>query len=258
MSESRAHRRRSAARPAPAGRGAGAGSTIERAPLRSAVRRRLLDAMLRGDPGPGASLNEVALATDLGISRTPLREALLALEEQGFVHTDPGRGFFVVPLTLREAQEIYPMLWTLEGLALRSAGRPPSGQLAVLTRLNRELAAAHANADRALSLDGRWHEVLIERCDNQRLLDLVATLKHRVFRYEVAFMRDSGRIISSVEQHARIIADLRAGRLEAAARHLERNWRVSLEFLEPWLSGAGRPAPTLSRTRSARRRRETP
>ena len=255
MSEARATRRRSAARPAVPRRAPAASAAIERAPLRSAVRRRLLDAMLRGDPGPGASLNEVALATDLGISRTPLREALLALEQQGFVHTDPGRGFFVVPLTLREAQEIYPMLWTLEGLALRSAGRPPPAQLAALTRLNRELSAARTDADRALSLDGGWHEVLIERCDNQRLLDLVATLRHRVFRYEVAFMRDSGRIISSVEQHARIIADLRAGRLEAAARHLERNWRVSLEFLEPWLSGAGR-APTTSRTPSTRRRRE--
>lgn len=225
--------------------------SIERSPLRSAIRRRLIDRLLHGEPGPGASLNEAVLAGELGVSRTPLREALLGLEREGLVHVEPGRGFFVMPLTLREAAELYPMLWTLEGLAVRIAPPASRVELARLATLNRELNAARFEPDAALALDGAWHRALVGRCGNGRLLEAIESLRNQAFRYEFAFMRNAGRLITSVAQHAVILAALRANRPERAAREVGRHWRRSLEFLEPWLAGRD-PEPRVStRTRPA-------
>jgi DNA-binding GntR family transcriptional regulator len=63
---------------------------------------------------PGVRVNEVALARELGISRTPLREALFGLEREGLVISHPRRGFFVSPLDVKDAREVYPLLATLE------------------------------------------------------------------------------------------------------------------------------------------------
>jgi len=237
-------------------------TTIARAPLRSEVRRLLLEGLLRGAPPPGTSLNEAALAAELGVSRTPLREALLALEREGFLTSEPGRGFFARPLTRVEVEELYPMLWTLEGLALRNVGVPSRERVAALERLNRELAAARHDPEAALVLDRRWHRALLESCSNRRLLETLDTLQNQAYRYEYAYMRDSGHVITSVGQHAQILRRLRAGDVEAAVRLLETNWRVSVDYLVPWLaSGAAAaarhpgPAPRSSAKASHRARR---
>ena len=228
-------------RPATPYRGAGgtaaARAPIARAPLRSEVRRLLLERLLRGEPAPGAGIHEADLAAELGVSRTPLREALLALEWEGFLRTDPGRGFFVQPLTAREAEEIYPILWTLEGLALRDEGA--KARLPELERLNTRLAAGKGDPDAALRLDGHWHHVLLEACANRSLLETIAALKNRAYRYEYLYMRDSGRVITSVTQHSAIVTALEQGDRDEAVRRLEANWRVSLEFLRPWLRTEG-------------------
>ena len=208
---------------------------IARTPLRGEVRRSLLHALLRGDPPPGTPLSEPALAAELGISRTPLREALLGLEAEGFVRATPGRGFFVAPLTRREAGEIYPVLWTLEGLALRTAAPPGPEQIEELERLDRQLERAQDDPEAALERDRRWHEKLLEGCGNRLLLESIEALKNRAFRYELAYMRESGRVITSVSQHREIQDALRRGDRDAAVARLESNWRVSLEFLVPWL-----------------------
>jgi len=212
----------------------GARVPIARAPLRSEVRRLLLERLLKGEPAPGTGLNEADLAAELGVSRTPLREALLALEYEGFVRTDPGRGFSVQPLTAREADEIYPILWTLEGLALRevNVAKVRRGEL---ERLNARLAEGKGDPYAALRLDRQWHDVLLEASPNRSLRETIAALKNRAFRYEYAYMCDSGRVITSVAQHAAIVTALDHGQADEAVRWLEANWRVSLQFLLPWL-----------------------
>src|SRR2546423_2848361 len=129
---------------------------IPRAPLRAEVRRALIETLTRGDPPPGTPLSEPALAAGLGISRTPLREALLGLAHEGLLETTPGRGLSVAPLTSREVEEIYPMLWTLEGLALRSGPLPDDHALDALERLNESLGRAQEDAEVALETDRAW------------------------------------------------------------------------------------------------------
>jgi DNA-binding GntR family transcriptional regulator len=212
---------------------------IARTNLRCTIRDRLLDGLMRGGLAPGVSLNEPALAAELGVSRTPLREALVALTHEGFLHAHPGRGFFATPLRASEAEEIYPIVWTLEGLALRLAAPLPPAQVDQLERLNARLAKT-ADAWRALGLDRQWHAELLSGCPNRRLLQNLDTLKAQAFRYEYAYFRDSGRIVTSSDQHEAILASVRAGKLDGALARLEGNWRVSLEFLRPWLAaGSG-------------------
>jgi DNA-binding GntR family transcriptional regulator len=212
---------------------------VSRAPLREEIRRALLRNLLRGDPPPGTSISEPVLAAALGISRTPLREALLGLAAEGMLSSEPGRGFFVAPLTRREVEEIYPMLWTLESLALETSEMPVAARLKELESINRRLSRFSRDPEAALESDRHWHEALLEGCPNTLLLDTLAALKNRAFRYEFAYMRGSGRVITSVAQHREIIDALRQGDRGRAVARLESNWRVSVEFLVPWLE-AGR------------------
>ena len=208
---------------------------IVRAPIRAQVRRVLLDGMLRGDPAPGSSINESELSAHLGVSRTPLREALLSLVGEGFLEAAPGKGFFVLPLHAREVEELYPVIAALEVLALRSSPPPSPSKLKELAAINQELDSVRHDGEAALEADARWHEALLASCPNRRLLDTIRGLKYHAQRYESAYMRHSGRIIQSVAQHRAILRALREGDREEAARRLEANWKISQEFLLPWL-----------------------
>ena len=228
---------------------AGTRSTVEsplrisRAPLRSEIRRVVLDRILDGSIAPGTSINESELSGSLGVSRTPLREALLGLEREGFLTTEARRGFFVLPLTLRDAEELYPILWTLEAAALAASTTLPRERIVELRAINQELKRAGKNPVEALRLDRLWHDTLLRECGNARLLALIEILKDQASRYELAYMQGSGRVILSAEQHEDIVRALEKGEIAAARSELERNWRVSLEFLTPWLGkrGASRP-----------------
>lgn len=207
---------------------------IARAPLRSEIRRVLLERILLGSIPPGTSIHESELATAMGVSRTPLREALLGLEREGFLTSEAGRGFFVQPLTLRDAEELYPILGTLEGTALEVSGPISNARLAELRSINEDLKR-RTDAGEALAVDRLWHDTLLRECRNTRLLALIDTLKDQARRYEVAYMQDSGRVILSTRQHQAILSALEKGDVAAARLELEKNWLVSLDFLSPWL-----------------------
>lgn len=224
---------------------------IVRIPIRSEVRRILLEGMLRGDPAPGSPINESELSGFLGVSRTPLREALLGLVGEGFLLSSPGRGFFVLPLSAKEVENLYPIIAALEGLALRSSPGPSKAEIQRLNEINQELAHERDNWKAALRADERWHEALLSRCGNGRLLETIRTLKYHAQRYESAYMRHSGTIIESVAQHRAIIRALRAGDMESAARFLDANWKISQDFLLPWLRNQ-EAAPSLVKRKRAR------
>lgn len=216
-------------------------AAVERAPLRTKVRRVVQRAILQGTLAPGGDVNEAALAAKLGVSRTPLREALLGLEAEGYLESAAGRGFSVAPLTERDVEEIYPVLWTLEGLALRLSAPPKTATMKRLSELNEELEAAARSSQKALTLDRKWHELLLSGCSNRQLLLSIALLKDLGERYELAYMRHSGQVPISAKQHRTILAALRKGNIDRAVKHLEENWRVSQEFLIPWIETINAP-----------------
>lgn len=206
-------------------------SAGSRAPLREDVRQIVLDRILSGELPPGSRITESRLAAELGVSRTPLREALFNLESEGFVRSDLARGFSVAPLSVREVRESYPILQTLEVLALRSIGPLAATVAPELRRINQELAAVAGDPERGQLVDHQWHDALLAACPNRRLLDLIARLKETVSRYERLYMRDATLVAASVAQHLRVIEALEAKELDRAVRELEENWRFALDTL---------------------------
>jgi len=202
---------------------------ISKKPLREDVHAALRIRIVEGQLLPGSRLQDVQLAGELGVSRTPIREALLRLAGEGLVENDPNRGFFVAPLSRKEVLEIYPMVWALECLALDSSELPTPPQIQALRQINAEMAAGATHPLRRQELDLRWHQTLLESCGNVRLKECLAGLKQIVRRYECIYMSDAALVRRSVRDHAEILEALVKRKPRLASRLLERNWRAGME-----------------------------
>ncbi|TCO65016.1 GntR family transcriptional regulator [Actinocrispum wychmicini] len=203
---------------------------IIKRPLREQIRDEVLLRMVRGDLAVGGRINEGHLADDLGVSRTPLREALANLAQEGVLELRPNRGYWVAPVTAAEVRETYPVIGALEVLALR--GSSPAELVAHAPELI-ELADAMLDVPpgEAGAADDRWHDELLRFCPNQRLLHLIKTQKTVVHRYEFAYFYEEGRIAESAAQHRRIAEAVLAGDLDLAARELQDNWEIGMRLL---------------------------
>ena len=211
-------------------------SIIERTPLRDEVYRQILDRISRGDLPPGARVRDTQMASQLGVSRTPVREALLRLAREGVLDADMGRGFSVRALDATEMREIGAVLSSLEGLALELSGDIPAGRLIELGEIDRELNGIRGDPDRCIDLDEQWHRTLLQACPNQRLLAMISTLWQVPRRYMRAYLRDAGRVSLSTQHHARIIEALRRGDRDTADRRFSHHWQRGIEELEAWIA----------------------
>lgn len=204
-------------------------------PIRARIRQELLDRILDGRLAPRAPVRHADMAQALGVSVTPLREALIELAREGLLEARPNRGFVVAPFRRQELSDLYELISMLETAALRDVPRP-TAHLARLDALNRELADAAGDPWRAVRLDSAWHRELIADDPNEIREEVLRGLKLRAIRYAYPYLREAGRIPRSVEQHDTIIARLRDGDVEGAVRALEENWRprVMLRWLEAY------------------------
>lgn len=201
-------------------------------PLRTETYDRVLQLIMAGDLPESSRIVESALCAQLGVSRTPMREALFRLEQEGLVRQDMSRGFSVMPLTARDVREIYPIIWTLEVLALDLAdGVFDIGQL---KRLNRAMQNSKT-PEKQHETDDLWHEELIAACKNKRLLKQIQVLKQSAHRYEMAYMRYCDKIGTSIEHHFEIVLALEQSNTRKAARLLEEHWRFGMKSLLDWL-----------------------
>ena len=183
---------------------------------------------------PGCRVNEVHLARELGISRTPLREAIAQLVREGTLTAIPRIGSFVRPLSIEEFEQIYPIRSLLDPEALRLAGIPPRSQIDQLQKLNVRIAAAK-DADTIIALDDEWHLRLIANCPNAILVDLIRDFIRRTRRYELALMREQGNVAVATGQHHAILAALRAGDLARAVAALRENLQSGFAPIRRWL-----------------------
>ena len=138
------------------------------------------------------------LSQALGISRTPLREALLGLEAEGLLRAEPERGFFVAALSVEEAREIYPLIGALEALAIER-GRPT-----VLDGADDQRFRAAKDQAQAVERDREWHETLIGRCGTPRMAAILQGLRTAAGRYEYRFFSGRHVIAESARQHGEI------------------------------------------------------
>ncbi|MCC6786395.1 MAG: GntR family transcriptional regulator, partial [Hyphomonadaceae bacterium] len=159
------------------------------------VRAMIVDGRLAA----GDRINEVRLAQQLGVSRTPLREALSGLAAEGALSSVPRIGYFVRPLTLDEFEQIYDIRPLLDPEALRLAGVPDEKRIARLEKLNADLA--RAKGLRAIEIDDAWHMELIAGCPNRVLIEMIENMIVRTRRYELALMREQKNVDVATQDH---------------------------------------------------------
>jgi len=198
--------------------------------LANTVRQMVVDGSLPG----GSRINEVHLARELGVSRTPLREAVARLVREGTLVSTPRIGAFVQPLTIEEFDQVYSLRTLLDPEALRLAGVPPVEHLDRLQRLNSRIESA-PDPDTIIDLDDEWHLLLIERCPNDVLLELIRDFMRRTRRYELALMREQNQVETAIGVHGEIIAALRRNQLQDACQILRRNMEMGAEPIRRWL-----------------------
>jgi DNA-binding GntR family transcriptional regulator len=221
---------------------------LDSASLRQRVYAALLEAIVSGELAPDARLRDLDLAARLGVSRTPVREALQRLEDEGLVETSPRASTRVTPLDARGAREAFPVVAALHALAVRhGVPRLAAGQVDEMRAANEALARHIAAPDRAavfraIRADDDFHRVLLVAADNQEIARALDRVMPKVRRLEYAqFGSLAGR--KSVQQHEAIIAACERGQAREAAELVEENWLslgrlIAASFGE---AGAGEP-----------------
>ena len=202
--------------------------------LSDSVVLKLRHLIVDGQLAAGARINEVHLSRQLAISRTPLREALARLAQEGALRSVPRIGYFVRPLTVEEFEQLYDIRPILEPEALRLAGLPSRERMQQLQDLNDAIGRAH-DSDAIINLDDEFHMELIAACPNQVLIDLIRQIVQRTRRYEMALMRESRNVAVATANHKEIMTALRKRDLRAACAALRNNLRTGREPILAWL-----------------------
>jgi DNA-binding GntR family transcriptional regulator len=197
---------------------------IVRERLSADVHQELLGQIVRGRYAPGQRLRDTELAEELGVSRTPVREALLRLEREGFISAQKHMGFSVKRLQESEILEVYPLVRLLECSALDSGCLPCAEKLQRLKELGQSLKEEGSDPLRRIELDSTWHETLIEGNGNRHLMRILSDLKRILLRYEYAFMQDEKLVAESAAEHDAIALALEGGNRKNAVRLLRAHW----------------------------------
>ena len=196
------------------------------------------DAIAEGEMWPNERLVEADLAKRLGVSRTPVREAIRELARLGLVRTVRNRGAFVVATNSKELQELYSIRAVLEGMAARLAtGRIPDSEIDRLETLNEGMMKAVNEGELLdfVQLNDEFHRTLYLQADNKNLYEMLMNILERTSAMRRKLWRSEQVARSSVQKHVEIIAAIRARDEEAVERllrghirwtGLSKNWEI--------------------------------
>jgi DNA-binding GntR family transcriptional regulator len=191
------------------------------------VREAIIDMRL----APGEPLREAAIAEQLGVSKTPVREALTRLEQEGLVQTTSFKGAVVSVYSPQDLTEIYELRELLQGAAVRAAAdAPPAAtiaQLDAVTDKSRALRDAGRMDELAEQL-GEFDRIIFEQVSNRRIRSLIENLQAHLVRVGKLTEEIPGRLATSVDEHATIVEAIREGDQDAAERSMRAHIRSVL------------------------------
>ncbi len=197
-------------------------------PLREVVCETLREAIISGVLKPGERLMEIQLAEELGVSRTPVREAIRKLEMEGFVVMIPRRGTYVADISIKDINDVFEIRTALDVLAAGlAAERISDEELEEMERMMVEIAeyAEEGDMDKIVEADTRFHDVLYKASRNERLVGIVSNLREQITRLRATSMNYPGRLTQMLEEHKCLVEAI-------AARDVEGAQRLAREHLE--------------------------
>lgn len=190
-------------------------------PLRDVVFKTLRQAILRGELKPGERLMEIQLANKLGVSRTPIREAIRKLELEGLVLMVPRKGAEVAEIKEKGLRDVLEVRKALEELSVELAcDRIMPEMIEELERTAEEFRKVLKSGDvmKIAQADVDFHDVIYRAADNQRLMQLLSNLGEQMYRYRVEYLKNPGVYGQLLKEHEEIISHIKRGEKEAAVR----------------------------------------
>ena len=188
-------------------------------PLRDVVFNTLREAILKGDLKPGERLMELQLASKLGVSRTPIREAIRMLEQEGLAVTMPRKGAEVAKMTLKDMEDVLEIREALDELAVRIAcEKITDEQLKRLMDAKDLLDTITRTGDvkKIAEADVSFHDVIYEATGNPKLETLLNNLREQVYRYRVEYIKDPMNYPVLIREHEAILLALKERNVKKA------------------------------------------
>lgn len=184
--------------------------------LREQIVDSIKESIGTGKLTPGEKICETKLAEDLGISRTPLREAIQTLEAEGFLKVMPRKGAVVSEFSKKDISDIYEIKATLEGLAARLATKHISGEeIKCLESMNDQLKSMNFNGKSSVNhffkINEKFHDIFLKSSNNERLYQLNCQLMEPFKRFRLASLSIPGRFKGAISTHEKIIEAFKAG-----------------------------------------------
>ncbi|MBQ4347351.1 MAG: GntR family transcriptional regulator [Firmicutes bacterium] len=208
-------------------------------PLRDVVFNTLRDAILSGKLVPGERLMENQLAEKLGVSRTPIREALRMLAQENLVGLVPRKGAQVLDMSEKDLKDVLEVRASLESLATELACRRMSRQdIARLKTINREFAEAQSKTDyeHTANIDESFHDLIFQAAGNEKLIAIMSNLKMQLYRYRLAYLKLTAQNAITTAHHQEIIAAIESGDVEkgrsVAAEHIRYQAQIILASMK--------------------------
>jgi DNA-binding GntR family transcriptional regulator len=204
-----------------------------------AIKRKIVTLQL----APGSVIDETALQGELGLGRTPIREALKRLSLEKLVTILPRRGMFVTDIGITDLKRLYEVRVELEALAARLAarrGRPAHWQQMAAVLANVSVEKGH---DSLIAIDEACHQIMYEAADNEFLADMLSSLYALSLRLWYFALADIGDMHDTVLEHQIILEALQAGDGEQAAALITEHVNTFMEEIQSAMVGSGRARP---------------
>lgn len=208
-------------------------------PLREEVFYTIREAILKGNLKPGTRLKEIALANEMGVSRTPVRDAIRKLELEGLVVIEPNRGACVSEIARQELNDVLELRRGLEELAIQKAcERITPEELENLEAAAEEFSSLVSGRDLKdlAEADVHFHDVIYRASHNRRLVQILNNLREQMYRFRMEYLKDESSRKLLDQEHHEILEAVRKGDAEAAhtciCQHIDNQYDMILKSLK--------------------------
>ena len=207
---------------------------IQKFNLRDQVRDYLLSEMKQGKLKIGKTINLAALSRELEVSVTPIREALTQLQQSHIIKAVPNRGFIIAELDVKEAEDLYGLVASLEVMAIENS-EFDENQIHALKK-QQDVFENAQDAISRIQADLEFHHLLTKGYENDLALKILQDLRTRIFFYERAFTADDSFYNKSDNQHDAIISAIEEDNVPTASLLLKMNWMLILNYIQKKLT----------------------